>query len=109
MGPVLAPAHPGQLQPLAHHRLARALHRAAADAPAVGQVFGVLHPVRVPLEVTDQLVDRLAQARPARPVPFAQDRRQDRAPSSFSKLTPLPRLLLGLLLVLGVQQPRQAR
>ena len=36
VGAVLAPAHPRQLQPLAHHRLARALHRAAADAPALG-------------------------------------------------------------------------
>src|SRR4051794_35105702 len=50
--PVLPPTHPGQLQPLSHHRLARALHRPVADAPALGQVLRVLHPMRVPLQIT---------------------------------------------------------
>ena len=70
VGSVLAPAHPGQLQALAHHRLARALHRAAADAPALGLVFGILHPVGVTPQVTEQLGDRFAQAGSPWPVPF---------------------------------------
>ena len=79
-----APTHPRQLQTLAHHRLAGALHRAAADAPTPRQVLGVLHPVRLAVQVTDQLRDRFAQARTTWPVPFAQDRRQDRPPSALS-------------------------
>src|SRR6516162_10101252 len=51
VGAVGAPSHAGQLEPLAYHRLARALNRATTDAPAVGQVFRVLHPVRVPLQI----------------------------------------------------------
>src|SRR5437763_6299444 len=51
MRPVFPPAHPRQLQPLAHHRLARALHGTAADVPALGQVFRVVHPVRVTVTV----------------------------------------------------------
>src|SRR5262245_3957450 len=90
VGPVLAPPHAGQLQPLADHRLAGALHRAAADAPALGQVLGVLHPVRVAFQVADQFLGRLAQARPARPLPLAQDGRQDRATFVLEQLPPLP-------------------
>src|SRR5208337_928410 len=107
IGSVLLPTHAGQLQSLAYDRLARALHRAAADAPAPCQVLGVFHPVRVPLQVTDQPIDRFAQARPTRPVPFAQHRRQDRAAFLLQELTPLPRLILSLVLVLRGQQPRQ--
>ncbi len=41
--------------------------------------FGVLHPVHVPLEVTDQLGGHVAHTRPTRPLPFGQERRQHRA------------------------------
>ena len=107
IGSVLSPTHAGQLQSLAYDCLARTLHRAAADAPAVCQVLRVFHPVRVPFKVTDQPIDRFAQARPTRPVPFAQHRRQDRAAFLLQELTPLPRLILGLVFVLRVQQSRQ--
>jgi len=107
MGPRLAPAHPRQLQALADDRLARALHRAAADAPAARQVFGVLHPVRVPLEIADQLLGGLTQPRPTRPVPLAEDRPQGRAAFVLEPLPPLPCLILGGSLVFGVQPPRQ--
>src|SRR5262245_61368576 len=107
MRPVLAPAHPGQLQPLAHHRLAGGLHRPAADTPAPRRVFGVLRPVRVPLQVSGQLGHRLVQARSPGPVPLAQDRRQHGAALLLEPPAPLPRLFLGPALVLRVEQPRQ--
>src|SRR3954447_6872955 len=101
--PVLPPTHPRQLQPLPHHRLARALHRAAADAPALRQVLRVLHPMRVPLQITDQVADRTPQAGTSRPVLLAQHRRQQRTAFLLQELTPLAGLHLRLRL-LGVQQ-----
>src|SRR5262249_27072251 len=38
VGPLLPPPHAGRFQALAHHRLAGALHRPAADAPAPRQI-----------------------------------------------------------------------
>src|SRR6185312_14436949 len=51
VGPVLAPAHPGQLQTLAHDRLAGALDRPTPNAPAPRQVLGILHAMGVALQV----------------------------------------------------------
>src|SRR4051794_10110617 len=101
--PVLPPTHPGQLQPLPHHRLARALHRPAADAPTLRQVLRVLHPMRVPLQITDQVGDGSLEAGTTRPVRFAEHRRQQRPAFVLQELTPLA----GLRLLPGMQQAGQ--
>src|SRR5271157_4020171 len=101
VGSVLTPSHPGQLQALAHHRLAGALHRAAADAPTPSQVFGVFHPVGIPLEVTDQLGGRFAHPRSTWPIPVAQNCGQQCAPFVLEQLSPLAREIFGVILVLG--------
>jgi hypothetical protein len=106
--PGFTPAHPRQLQALAHHRLTGALHRAATDAPTPRQVLGVFHPVRLAPQVTDQLVDRFGQTRTARPVRFAQHRCQDRPSFGLEQLAPLAGLVLGLILGLRVQEASQA-
>jgi hypothetical protein len=62
---------------------------------------GVLHPVRVQLQVPGQVVDRLAQLRPPRPLPLSQDGGQHRAPFVLEQLPPLPCLVFGLSSSLG--------
>src|SRR5262249_26475328 len=102
---VLPPAHPRQLQPLPHHRLARALHRTAAEVPALRLVLRVLHPVQVLAEVLRHLGQLRPYRRPPRrPVPFAQHRQRRRPPFLLEQLAPRRRLRLGRLRVLRVQR-----
>ena len=72
---------PAALQPLAHHRLARALHRPAADLPALGQVARVVHPMHLVAEVRHHLAVNLPHGPRLAPQVQPAQRRQHRPAS----------------------------
>ena len=66
VGSVFAPAHAAPFEAIAHHGLAGALHRTAADLPAVRQITRVVHPMLVVLEVPQAVGMRLPCGRQVR-------------------------------------------
>src|SRR5262245_13217515 len=80
VGSALAPAHPPALEPLPHHRLARALHRPRPDLPAPPLVLRVVHAVPLVREVAHHLaVPLLRRRRPPAQLQRPQARRLRRS------------------------------
>ena len=79
------PAHPGQFETLAHHRLAGISAASHYNPPDLGLGIRDLHAMGVPLLDDPRTAFRLFHPNNTAPFPFAQHRRQHRTPSSFSR------------------------
>src|SRR6516165_5491832 len=66
VAPVFPPAHPGALESLPSHLLARRLHWPRADVPTLRQIFRTLHALHIVAEVLQHLFQLGAQRRPPR-------------------------------------------